>query len=102
MSDDDNDALNSTVAVLLNGVGAAAIVATIYHCLVMTWCCRYRARPHPQEPQLYVNCRNACTLTVLPCGMHRYVALLTLQLSHVSHRCHAFSASFLECKGFRF
>lgn len=55
MSDDDNDDLKSKVAVLLIGVGAAAIVATIYHCLVMTWCCRYRARPNPQEPQLHVN-----------------------------------------------
>ena len=55
MSDDDNDDLNSKVAVLLTGVGAAAVVATIYHCLVMTWCCRHRARPNPQEPQLYVN-----------------------------------------------
>ncbi|KAJ6909571.1 hypothetical protein NC652_020524 [Populus alba x Populus x berolinensis] len=93
MSDDDNDALSSNVAVLLNGVGAAAIVATIYHCPVMTWCCRYRARPNPQEPQLYVN-ENFCLgdfeggeqLRELPERLHSYhVACIDMWLySHSS------------------
>ncbi|KAJ4824660.1 hypothetical protein Tsubulata_045327 [Turnera subulata] len=45
MSDHKNDDLTSKIAVLLIGVGSAALVVTIYHCLAMTWCNpRYRAR----------------------------------------------------------
>ncbi|CAK7325667.1 unnamed protein product [Dovyalis caffra] len=56
MSNDDNNDLNSKVAVLLIGVGSAAIVVTIYHFLAMTMCCRrYRPARNPQEAQPYVN-----------------------------------------------
>lgn len=55
MSDNNANGLDFKVAALLIGVGSAAFVVTIYHCLAMTWCNRrYRARPNPQQPQRFV------------------------------------------------
>eukprot|EP00257_Ricinus_communis_P011325 XP_002532292.2 RING-H2 finger protein ATL52 [Ricinus communis] len=48
MSNDGDDISNKVTALLI-GVGSAALVVTIYHCLATGWCNRDRARANAQR-----------------------------------------------------
>ncbi|XP_050211890.1 RING-H2 finger protein ATL51-like [Mercurialis annua] len=48
-SDGNGDDVSNKVTVLLIGIGSAALVVTIYHCLAMGWCNRDRTRPNAQQ-----------------------------------------------------
>lgn len=51
MGESDFGLENTKLSVILVGIGSAALVVTIYHCIAMGWCRRHTQIPRPQQAQ---------------------------------------------------